>query len=60
MIVILPTNTGFLVGTDHLGRRSAKPRRASAARNRTTARRRLAAHLSEIRRWMRLSKRYAN
>lgn len=62
MIVILPTSTGYVVGTtpDRVwrDRRSRYSRRKVQAPQ--TPRAGLASHINRIKKWMRLSKRYSN
>jgi hypothetical protein len=59
MIVILPTTTGYSVGVVPLRNEKAK-KKALTGKAHQLPGRTLAEHLARIRKWMRLSKRYAN
>ena len=60
MIVILPTTTGYVVGTVPLRSANAKKKALSGHVHTLPHRKTFAQHVARIKRWMRLSKRYSN
>jgi hypothetical protein len=60
MIVILPTTTGYVIGTVPLRTTQAKKKALSGRAHVLSHKKTLGEHLARIRKWMRLSKRYAN